>query len=308
MDSKPIHDGDPSRPSNCVDLLEAQNTREIASNDLCTMPRPPPTGEDSSESVRSKEGSSKIESYECPSPRLTPRRYTKEFPVGYCGVSHSSNDEDKLAPLGFEPEGEAVSTPPFRESSTSCFADLLNDSEGSFVFYQYLRRVNGHILMDFCRACEDLRGMVPTAPQTLSTAKAIFQQFILPGETCDQLGIKTSTLSKMAELISIQPIDPTIYEEAYAQVVANMTNLHYKSFLNSSFYKEFTATQTEPKILNDGYNRRFQGGYLPTLPEEKVLGFGDEEDFEFEQHCKDTKGLFHGSSMSTSGADEKNAR
>lgn len=291
-----------------VDLLGSHNTREAVS-DLCSMPRPPPTGEDSSEADRTKEGlinSSKLESYECPSPRLTPRRYTsKDLPAMCCGVS---GEDDKLAPLGFEPEGEAVSTPTFQESTSSCFTDLLNDSEGSFVFYQYLRRVSGHILMDFCRACEDFRGMVPTSPQTLSAAKTIFQQFILTRETCEQLGIKTTTRSKIAELVSIQPVDPLLYDEAYTQVVANMKNLHYKSFLNSNFYKEFTATQSESKIVNDGYNRRFQGGYLPTLPEEKVLGFADEEveDFEFEQHCKSGKGLYLGSNMSSS--DERNAR
>lgn len=290
-----------------VDLLESQNTRE-ATSVLCSMPRPPPTGEDSSESDRTKEGlanSTKLDSYECPSPRLTPRRYKSKDLPAMCGVIH---EDDKLAPLGFEPEGEAVSTPTFHESTSSCFTDLLSDPDGSFVFYQYLRRVNGHILMDFCRACEDFRDMVPTSPQTLSTAKTIFQQYILAREICEQLGVKANTRSKIAELVSVQPVDPLLYEEAYTQVVTNMKNLHFKSFLNSNFCKELTATQSESKIVNDGYNRRFQGGYLPTLPEEKVLGFVDDEveDFEFEQHCKSGKGLYLGSNMSS--ADEMNAR
>jgi len=235
MDSTLTVDCVPKRLCYSLGSLEPQSTREIESgnSDLCTMHRPPPTGEDSTENVRSKEGltgPTKGESYDCPSPRLTPRRCTaKELPAS-CGVSHTS-EEDKLAPLGFEPEGEAVSTPTFREPSGSCFTDMLNDSEGSYVFYQYLRRVNCDILMDFCRACDDFRGMVPTSPQTLATAKAILQQYILTRETCDDLGIKASTRAKIAELVCVQPIDPLLFEEAYSEVVANMKNIHYKTFL-----------------------------------------------------------------------------
>jgi hypothetical protein len=90
-----------------------------------------------------------------------------------------------------------------------------------------------------------------------------------------------------------------------------MKNTYYESFLNSGFCKEFAETQSDsPKILNElvaPYSGRFQGGYLPTLPEEKVLGFGEEiEEFEFDQQCKNAKGLTYRGTSSTS--DEKNAR
>lgn len=303
MDSTVTKDDVPSR-FGTLDSQQAQSTRETESlnSELCTMPRPPPTGEDSSETIRSKEAVSGSSKAECPSPRLTPRRYTaKELPASYVHTS----DEDKLAPLGFEPEGEAVSTPTFREAG--CFSDMLSDSEACFIFYQYLRRINCHILLDFCRACDEFRAIVNTAPQKLSTGKAIFQQYVASRGTCDQLGIKPSSRSKIAELISVQPIDPQLFEEACSQVVANMKNLHYKAFLNSSFFKD-SEVQVESKIINEPYNRRYQsGGYLPTLPEEKVLGFGDEmEDFEYEQHSKNSKRPLYVQTNSTS--DEKNAR
>lgn len=316
---------EPNENDNCVPkrlgsfrgTLDLPSTREIesANGRLYDMPRPPPTGEDSSENDRSKEGlvgQFKTESYEPPSPRLTPRRSTaKELPVSR-GASLAT-DEEKLAPLGFEPEGQAVSSPTFHERLGTCFTDMLSNCEGSYVFYQYLRRINRDILLDFCRTCDDFRGMVPTSPQTRSTAKAIFQKYIFSRETCELLGIKESTRSIIAEHISDQPTDPLLFEQACSEVMMNLKTTYYESFLSSSFYKEFPETHCEsPKIINEmvaPYSGRFQGGYLPTLPEEKVLGFGEEiEEFEYDQQCKNAKGLSGLTYSTNPTSDEKNAR
>lgn len=304
----------PKRERNIRGTLDHPSTREIesANGRLYSMPRPPPTGEDSSENDRSKEGlvgQFKTDSYEPPSPRLTPRRSTtKELPVSR-GASLAT-DEEKLAPLGFEPEGQAVSSPTFHERLGTGFTDMLSSSEGWYVFYQYLRRINRDSLLDFCRTCDDFRGMVPTSPQTRATAKAIFQKYIFSRETCEILGIKESSRTKIAEHIIDQPTDPLLFEQACSEVMMNLKTTYYESFLNSSFYKEFGESHCEsPKIINEivaPYSGRFQGGYLPTLPEEKVLGFSEEiEEFEYGQQCKNVKGLTY-STNSTS--DEKNAR
>ncbi|KAJ7362002.1 Axin-1 [Desmophyllum pertusum] len=145
-----------------------------------------------------------------------------------------------------------------------------------------------------------------------ATAKAIFQKFIFSG-SCDALEISEPTRTKIAQHVNDQALDCGLFEEALSEIMANMKNNHYPRFMNTTLYKECIQSGGEsPQGLCERYpnTARFHGGYLPTLPEEKVLGFDEIEDdgdqFEFEQHRKSVKGL--SLCGKRSGSDEHNAR
>ncbi|EDO44861.1 predicted protein [Nematostella vectensis] len=267
------------------------------SEELCsTMLRPAPTGQDSSESdfaSVSEAGIVKDDDLKSSVAQLTPRRFTsrdlQENRDRLC------TDEDKLAPLGFEPEGRAVSSPTYCERWANSFTDLLNDSDGSNLFYKYLRREGASILLDFSRECEAYRRMVPTSTQMRTTAKTLFQKFVYPRQFCELLGVKDTTRTQIAHHVNDQPADPALFDGAYAEVVSYMKKCHYVGFVNSNLYKDFTQAHRDTETLTLGertpqYPGRYHSGYLPTLPEEKVLGFGEEieeEQFELDQSCKD---------------------
>jgi len=296
---------------------QQKSTREIlqagSAADCPTTMRPPPTGEDSNDTERSKGNllaSSKPESF-LSSPRMTPRRFSKKESIALRGYSGLESDEEKIAPLGFEPEGSAASTPQCERWPTS-LSEMLMDCQGFNSFYQFLRQENSEILLDFWRACESFKRMVPISPEMRTTAKAIFQKFILSGSS-DALEISDKTRSKIAQHVNDQPVDCGLFEEALSEIVADMKNNHYPRFMNTSLYKECIQSGGEsPKNVCERYPQtaRFHGGYLPTLPEEKVLGFEEIEDdgdqFEFEKHRKSVKGLSH--TGARSGSDEHNAR
>lgn len=297
---------------------QKSTTREIlqagsSAAECPTTMRPPPTGEDSNDSERSKgnlPASSKPESF-LSSPRMTPRRFSKKESIAVRGYSGLESDE--LAPLGFEPEGSAASTPQCERWPTS-LSDMLMDCQGFNSFYQFLRQENSEILLDFWRASESFKRMAPISPEMRTTAKTIFQKFIFVGSS-DAVEISDTTRNKIAQHVNDQPVDCGLFEEALSEIMADMKNNHYPRFLNTSLYKESIQSGGEsPKDICDRYSHaqtaRFHAGYLPTLPEEKVLGFDEIEDdgdqFEFEQHRKSVKGLSHCSKRS--GSDEHNAR
>ena len=296
---------------------QKSTTREIlqagSAADCPTTMRPPPTGEDSNDTERSKGnvlGSSKPESF-LSSPRMTPRRFSKKESIAVHGYSGLESDEEKLAPLGFEPEGSAASTPQCERWPTS-MNEMLMDCQGFDSFYQFLRQENSEILLDFWRVSQSFKRMAPISPEMRTTAKAIFQKFIFAGSS-DALEISDTTRSKIAEQVNDQPVDCGLFEEALTEIMADMKNNHYPRFMNTSLYKECIQSGGEsPKDVCERYSQtaRFHGRYLPTLPEEKVLGFDEIEDdgdqFEFEEHRKSVKGLSHCSKRSSS--DEHNAR
>lgn len=298
---------------------QKSSTREIlqvgSATQCPTSVRPPPTGEDSKDTERSKGtmlASFKQESF-LASPRMTPRRFSKKNSIAVHGHSGLESDEEKLAPLGFEPEGSAASTPQCERWPTS-LSDVLTDCQGFICFYQFLRQENSEILLDFWKACVCFKRMAPTSPETRTTAKAIFQKFISAG-SCDVLEIRECTKNKIAQHINDQPVDCELFEEALSEIMAYLKNDHYPRFMNTSLYKECVQSGGEsPKDICDRFPQqtaRFHGGYLPTLPEEKVLGFQEIEDggdrFEFEQHRN--KSLRRLSRCGKkSGSDERNAR
>lgn len=292
-----------------------RETLQAGSATQCpTSIRPPPTGEDSKDSDRSKgnlPASLKQESF-LASPRMTPRRVSKKESITVRGHSGLESDEEKIAPLGFEPEGSVASSPQCERWPTS-LSNMLMDCQGFSSFYQFLRQENSEIILDFWRASESFKRMAPTSPEMRTTAKAIFQKFICAG-SYDVLEISDSTIGKIAQHVNDHPVDCELFEEALSEIMADLKNNHFPRFMNSTLYKECVQSGVEsPRDICDRFTQqtaRFHAGYLPTLPEEKVLGFEEIEDdgdrFEFEHRNKSVKGLSHCGKKS--GSDEHNAR
>ena len=317
MDSEQMLARDPRKVY--YGLKESQQkstTREIlqarsSAADCPTTMRPPPTGEDSNDSERSKGklvASLKSDSF-VSSPIMTARRVSKKESTATQGYSGLESDEEKLAPLGYEPEGSAASTPQCERWPTS-LNDMLMDCQGFNSFYQFLKQENSEILLDFWRASESFKRMAPISHEMRTTAKAIFQKFIFPGNA---LEVSNTTRTKIAHHVNDQPMDCGLFEEALSEIMANLKNNHYPRFLNTTFCKECIQSGGEsPQGICERFTHtaRFHGGYLPPLPEEKVLGFDEIEDdgvqFEFEQHHNSAKGLPY--CAKRSGSDEHNAR
>lgn len=283
--------------------------------DYPTTMRPPPTGEDSNDSERSKGKlgvSSKPESFHSSS-RMTPGRVSKKESIPVRGFPGLDSDEEMLERVGFEPEGSAASTPQFERWPTS-LSDMLMDCQGFNSFYQFLRQEKKENLLDFWRAAESFKRMAPISYELRTTAKAIFQKFVFAASS-DALEISDTVRNEIAQHINDQSVDCGLFEEALSEIMVNMKNNHYPRFMNTSLYKDCLQSGGEsPKDLSlcERYPQtpRFHCGYLPTLPEEKVLGFDEIEDdgdqFEFEQHRKSVKGLSHCGNRQ--GSDEHNAR
>lgn len=278
-------------------------TREIEAAAPTAM-RPAPTGQDSGESDRPKE--TRISKCDPSTWSLTPRRFTNKEAL----LMRHSSEEEKLAPLGFEPEGSAAATPPCEWPSN--FEDLLADSRGFELFSEYLRQENCEILLEFWQACQSFRQMAPTSYHMRASAKAIFQRFV-HSRVENALAVRDSTRSKIAQHVNDQLIAADLFEEALSEVTDNMKNNHYSNFLNSNLWKEYGQMDVSggsPKEFYDQppYDDRFRGGYLPTLPEEKVLGFDEieEEQFEYDQVGKSVNGL--SCNVRRTNPDENNAR
>lgn len=310
-DSRKVYYGlkESQQKSTTRETLQARSSAA----DCPTTMRPPPTGEDSNDSERSKGNfvaSLKSDSL-VSSPRMTPRRVSKKESIATRGYSGLESDEEKLAPMGFEPEGSAASTPQC-ERWPSTLNDMLIDCQGFKSFYQFLKQENSEILLDFWRASESFKRMAPISHEMRTTAKAIFQKFIFP-VSCNALEVSDTTRMKIAQHVNDQPVDCGLFEEAISEILANLKNNHYPRFMNTTLYKECIQSGGEsPQGICERFTHtaRFHGGYLPTLPEEKVLGFDEFEDdgdqFEFEQHRKSAKGLSH--CAKRSGSDELDAR
>lgn len=272
MDAVEIVQEEFSNTKPALQIRQSSSTCAQETYAFSTNLRPPPPGEDSKESEKAK--NSRLESLKRESllsPRATPRRSTKE---GLIRTFDSSSEEDKLAPLGFEPEGSAVGTPPYERWANS-LQDLLTDPEGFSLFYDYLREELCELLLDFWRSCEGFRRMVPTSYRMLAAAKAIYQKFI-QNRSSVVLPIRDATRAKIARHHGDQPVDSSLYDEAISEVLAHIKNSHYPKFLKSDIYRNYALNLREsPKEEKQG-SSKFYCGYLPTLPEEKEYGFSEE--------------------------------
>ena len=266
----------------CTALIRQQqkSTREI--DELPMNMRPAPAGsEDLAETHPSKGIATSSNKHELIyGPSLTPRRVMNKQSLNSGGFAHSS-DEDKLAPLGFEPEGIETCTPPI-ERWSSDLVDMLNDTDGFNLFYGYLKDKNCQILLDFWNECEEFKRMAPTSPQKqCAAAKAIFQKFF-QSKYYPLLEIRDVARCKIAQQVNDSVVDCHLFDEALSMTLANLKNNHYSSFLDFA-----QASCDSPKGLYDRHCvGKFRGSYLPPLLEEKELGLGDIEEDNYKEQSK----------------------
>ena len=266
-------------------LLQQISTREMDSSVVSEFPmnmRPAPAGsEDSAETLRAKDQQA-FSNKPVPSSNLTPRRVINKLSINSHGFAYGL-DEDKLAPLGFEPEGTETCTP-LVERWSSDLLDTLKDAEGFKLFYNYLLSKNSQILLEFWNECEDFKRSARSSPQTLySAAKAIFQKYY-QSKHYPLLELRDATRSKIAQQMNDSVVDCHIFDEALSMALTNMKNNHYQSFLagfsdsSKGFYDRHCAG-------------KLQLNYLPPLLEEKELGFCDFEDDNFDPKCTGQAGV-----------------
>lgn len=297
-------------PNLCTALIHQQqkSTREIDSsmNDLSVNMRPAPAGsEDSTESLPGKgmppiSGKTELS---CGAV-LTPRRLVNKQSLNSHGFTHSS-EEDKLAPLGFEPEGIETFTPPV-ERWSSDLLDMLNDTDGFKLFYDFLKAKNCEILLDFWQDCEEFKRLTPAPPQMLTkAAKDIFQKFF-QSKSYPLLEIRDAAKSKIAQQVNDSTLDCHLFDEALSMALASLKNDHYPAFLDSAE----AGFDSHGGIYDRRSAGKFQGSYLPPLLEEKELGLGDieEDNFEFDQQTKIAGRPANSGKRSTCEGDLERAR
>lgn len=277
---------DPHKLSLALIHQQQKSTREIDSSASSEFPmnmRPAPAGsEDSAETLLAKQQSAfsnKPEHFHGPS--LTPRRLMNKQLINSHAFAHGS-DEDKLAPLGFEPEGIETCTPPV-ERWSSDLLDTLNTAEGFKLFYNYLQGKNCQILLEFWNDCEEYKRMAPTSPQVRSAAANAILQKYYQSKNYPLLEIRDATRSKISQQMNDSVVDCHLFDEALSMALSNMKNNYYPSFL---------AGFDSPKGLYDRHCvGKFHSGYLPPLLEEKELGLGDIEEDNFEQKSTRQTGI-----------------
>ncbi|XP_041362836.1 axin-1-like [Gigantopelta aegis] len=216
------------------------------------------------------------------SPAATPRKSNLDKTNGSLKCSSLKLDNDDMdAPLGFEPEGSAASSPPFTENSTpphlkwaENISHLLNDSEGVDLFKEYLKKEHGgYTEVLFWFACQGLK-QTCNPDDVPGIIKAIFKGFIRSDKIpC----LNASTKRKIVDSFSRKEgIDRSIFDSAQAEVEKFMRSVTYPAFLNSDFYVQYVQTYSDsPKSSHSSGSNSArpvsQSGPLPSLPEDKEL-------------------------------------
>ena len=188
--------------------------------------------------------------------------------------------EDVDAPLGFEPEGSAASSPPFTENSSPPYLKwaenlihLLDDSDGVKLFKQFLDQEQCANTLDFWFACRGLKMVsAKDVVKIHNLVKLIYRKYIKG----DQLLLNTDIKKRLVERLNTKDrMDQTIFDEAQKEVEETMRNDAYPLFLKSDLYVQYVQTGGEsPKTSNNssGSNSvRPLSGPLPTLQEGEVL-------------------------------------
>lgn len=211
----------------------------------------------------------------------TPRRSN----LDKVGGSETKLDKDIDAPLGFEPEGSAASSPPFTENSTPPYFKwaeklqyLLEDSDGVRLFKTFLDQEHCSNTLDFWFACSGLK-LVSSSDhgRIQNLVKLIYKKYIKG----DQLSLKSQIKNAIIDRIKHDLIDQTIFDSAQTDVENAMRGDTYQLFLKSDLYLQYVQTGGEsPKTGSNnssGSNSvRPMSGPLPTLVEDKEL---DQSDF-----------------------------
>ena len=195
--------------------------------------------------------------------------------------------EEAEAPLGFEPEGSAASSPPFTENTTPPYLKwaenlelLLNDREGVRLFKQFLDQEHSAQPLDFWFACRGLKIGVQSDdyPKVQSLVTLIYKKYI-KGE---QLKLRPEVKRGIAEKLKKKKYEQGIFDSAQSDIEDTMRSDTYPLFLKSDLYVQYVQTGGEsPKTTSNtssGSNsvRPLSSGPLPTVPEGEEL---KQEDF-----------------------------
>ena len=215
------------------------------------------------------------------SPAATPRRSNLDKTTGstsYIGQKLDSSEVE--APLGFEPEGSAASSPPFTENSTPPYLKwasniryLLEDPDGVKLFKQFLDQEQCSNQLDFWFACRGLKMVGATDKSKVhSLIKLIYRKY-LKG---DLLTLSPEARKCISErILRAEHADQSIFDEAQLEVENSMRNDTYPLFLKSDLYVQYVQTGGEsPKTSNNssGSNSvRPISGVLPPLFEGEEL-------------------------------------
>ncbi len=214
------------------------------------------------------------------SPAATPRRSNLDKTGGSlsCSIQKLDNTEVE-APLGFEPEGSAASSPPFTENSTPPYLKwasniryLLDDSDGVKLFKQFLDLEQCTNQLDFWFACRGLKMVASDKKKILNLVKVIYRKY-LKG---DLLNLSANIKKNIVAHLKADEIDQSIFDEAQSEVENSMRNDTYPLFLKSDIYVQYVQNGGEsPKTASNnssGSNSvRPVSGPLPTLPEGEEL-------------------------------------
>lgn len=238
----------------------------------------------------------------CQLPGVTPRRchfQTKSENHGKAGglsLGAISDFDEGSAPLGFEPEGSSIKSPPFTESYTDVATHaklseglglLLEDVEGIRLFRQFVNDQLGSNAMEFCLACRGLKKMFvelqssSNPDKVKNLAKVIFKKFV----KSSKLDLKPDLKLSISEKLKKDEISETIFDEALADVEIALTNVIYPQFLRCEAYIQYIQSKgggggaggagesplTQSSNSSECSSIRPTSTLLPTLHEEEEL-------------------------------------
>ena len=252
--------------------------------------RPPVPGEEndrqsnggnstlSSGSYKSHLSASSAKSENKMSPAVTPRRSN----LDKTSTSLSYGCQYDEAPLGFEPEGSAASSPPFTESSTPPFLKwaenlnyLLEDRDGVKLYKDFLEQENCQHLLSFWFACQGFK-IMESKSKLLDLAKVIYKRYI----KSDKLNIGLEFTKPISKRIKTEDIDSYIFDHAQAKVERIMREETYPVFLKSDLYVQYvdangetpkSGNQSTSNVSSGSNSVRPMSGLLPTVTEDEEL-------------------------------------
>ncbi|XP_069124534.1 axin-1-like [Argopecten irradians] len=212
------------------------------------------------------------------SPAVTPRRSNKDKSAH--SMSVSCIDDDDMAPLGFEPEGSASSSPPFNENSTPSFMKwaenlnyLLEDLQGVEQFRNFLDQEGlGSYAVEFWFACQGLKKK-DSGESIANVIRVIHKKYIKSDKLpCISEATKKDIHEKLQKRVNL---NREIFDEAQTEVEQDMRNNTYPLFIKSDLYVQYVQKGGEsPKSSNTSsgsITRPVSVGPLPTLMEDQEL-------------------------------------
>ncbi|XP_069493524.1 axin-related protein-like [Ambystoma mexicanum] len=144
---------------------------------------------------------------------------------------------------------------------------LLEDQDGATLFRMYLEGEGQGDLLSFWFACNGFRGMDPSEPKTLRTAKAIYRWYVQNSQAVSGR-LKTATRAQVKEAVRSHQLDPTLFDQAQQEIQRVMEGEAYPLFLRSDICREYARAAEDSPTPESPVT----GSCLPTLAEEDEFG------------------------------------